>query len=91
MTIEDIVARCSTFSGYKLQYELKPDSLRIWDPKAVGRSQLVVVLGSGGFGLHETYGRLRHWAITRQEQDVMIAALTPAGRPSMADPFSVEC
>ncbi len=93
MTLDDIVARCSRFSGYELQFELKADCLRIWDPKALGRSQLAVVLAPGGNSLREAYGRLRHWAITLQEQDVMVRALSRKPEPrhggALEDPFEV--
>jgi len=77
MGIEDIVARCSKFSGWNLTYVVEGSKLSIWDPKDMGKSRLTVCLmwWEGSQVLHEVYGRLRHWAISPEEQMVMVELL----------------
>ena len=73
--VDAIVERCSRYSGWVLQWEIKGTCLDIWDPKDYGKSYLSVSLGVSGCGLYEVYGRLRHWAITVEEQSVLIRML----------------
>jgi hypothetical protein len=77
MTMDQIVARCSKFSGYNLTWKVEDKGhgkvLIIEDPAHAGPSTLALSLTPGY--LYEVYGRLRHWAITADEQKVMIAAL----------------
>jgi len=77
MTIDDICVRCSKFSGWNLTWETKGGVLSIFDPKDRGKSQLCVSIRIPGV-LHEVYGRLRHWAVTPEEQRVIAALLERA-------------
>ena len=71
--VDQIVARCSSFSGYNLQWEVANGVLRIEDPQEGGNSTLTLSLTFGD--LREVYGRLRHWAVTVEEQNVLIQLL----------------
>ena len=74
MTIDDIVARCSKFSGWKLEYRVEAGPvIRIFQdgtPDATCSFGLI----SGTSLLSEVYGRLSHWGIDLEEQ-VVIAQL----------------
>jgi hypothetical protein len=70
MTLNDIIKRCSKYSGWELRWEVKNGTLKIFDPKNVSNSLLSVYIDVHG-ALHEAHGRLRHWAITSDEIEVM--------------------
>ena len=79
MTIQDIAARCSKFSGWNLTFRLGKigslPALEFFDPNDnSGQSRLVVGIDAHGL-LSEVYGRLRHWGIDMEEQRVMRDAL----------------
>lgn len=75
--MDEIVKRCSKFSGYNLQWRVRNGEygkvLIIEDP---AKPDSTLVVSATSYGLHEVYGRLRHWAITNEEQEVMRKALT---------------
>jgi len=82
MNLEKIVERCSRFSGYNLVAEVKdpcPGSstktVEIFDPKDKGPSMLCLGVHSISGFLYEHYGRMRHWAITREEQNFLLGLL----------------
>jgi hypothetical protein len=80
MTLGTIVARCSSFSGYNLGYEIVGGSdpiIRIEDPAHVGESTCVFGLLTEHL-LSEIYGRKRHWGIDLEEQIVIAQALREA-------------
>ena len=87
MTIDDIVKRCATFSGYNLRYVIEGPTLLIndLDDKSIGhQSQLILQLHTsitGSVALLECYGRMSHWGITLQEQWVIRAALGDSDIP----------
>jgi len=93
MTLDDIAARCSKFSGWDLQWEIEGGAVHFWDPKDSGKSRLSVsLLFPDSPILHDRYGRLWHWAITREEQEVIARALGYKSVPTvlkMADPFTL--
>ena len=77
MTLQDICNRCSKFSGWNLVVTVEDGKIWFRDPAATGQSWLIVYLR--GSELAEAYGRMSHWAITRQEAEVMRRALVSAG------------
>jgi hypothetical protein len=92
--LDVLVARCSRFSGWALQWEMDGDVLHIFDPKDRGRSRLSVCRmfpeDPASFALRELYGRIRHWAITWEERLVMSEMLgyqPPKPVPLMVNPF----
>lgn len=98
MTLDDIVSRCSKFSGWSLTWEIEDGAedgaLHIFDPKDSGKSRLTVSLVFPDRALlRERYGRLRHWAITREEELVMAKALGYVEHPKvpvkMVDPTTL--
>lgn len=82
MTIQDIAARCSKFSGWNLTVKLCAPStgyhshrfqpmLEFFDPDdSSGQSRMVIGISPYNT-LTEVYGRMRHWAIDLEEQRVM--------------------
>lgn len=94
MTLDDIAARCSTFSGWKLRWEIKDGAVHFWDPKDSGKSRLSIsLLFPDSRILRERYGRMWHWAITCEEQEVIARALgyKPALTvPQLCDPFHLD-
>jgi hypothetical protein len=78
MTLQDICDRCSRFAGWKLTVRVKDGQIEFSDPDQTGQSWLFVRLSPSGFSLVEVYGRMKHWAITVEEQAVMKAVLTKA-------------
>ena len=78
MTLQDICNRCSKFSGWNLIVTVENGKIWFRDPDATGQSWLIVYLHPV-FGLTEAYGRIRHWAITREEIEVMRRELEPEG------------
>jgi hypothetical protein len=80
MTLQDVVDRCSRFSGYRLEYRFEESHgdrlLVIEDPSVGPHSSLVVKIHPAcDLVLYEVYGRLRHWGVTLDEEEVMRAAL----------------
>jgi hypothetical protein len=75
--MDALVARCSRYSGWDLSWRLvswTPESvcIRISDPKDP-RSICVFGLFPGSeYSVREVYGRTRHWAISFQEQTMMV-------------------
>lgn len=74
MTLNDIVARCSKFSGYNLVASINDGVLTIEDKAVGGASWLVLTLGPCDT-LREVYGRLRQWGINGREYEVLVGAL----------------
>ncbi len=79
MKIQDVVARCSRFSGFNLVYKITGGShptVEICEP---GRADSKCVFGLLTENLlSEIYGRKSHWGITIPEQFVIAAALRAA-------------
>ena len=79
--MDSVVARCSRFSGYNLSWRVEDRPygrvLVIEDPSKGGSSRLCVCEDG-----HESYGRCRHWAISRTELAIFMVAL---GKPSEID------
>ena len=70
--LNELVARCSKYSGFNLVATLENGpKLTIADPNNFHLSALVLTLGVGGLFVHEAYGRMHHWAITREEQEIL--------------------
>lgn len=80
MNMDDVVARCSKFSGYKLTWRIEKRKIGLWlliEEPGKPDSTLIVCPTTEGF-LHEVYARLRQWGITAEEQETMKAALRKA-------------
>jgi hypothetical protein len=94
MDLNTIAERCSRFSGWDLQWKIEGGRISFWDPKDSGKSRLSLCLMFPDSPiLRETYGRMWHWAITREEQAVIARALgyKPAPTvPQMCDPFNLD-
>ena len=77
MTLDDIVARCSRFSGFNLQWKMDDNQLIIWDPQdqTVGNQSRLVLAIDDLLLPREVYGRLRQWAISPAELEVMARKL----------------
>ena len=95
MTMDDIVVRCSTFSGWNLTWKVElvagVPCLMIEDPTN-RRSALTVMLRGcmdKHFGLREVHGRLGHYAITPEEERVMELVLATYGKPLPGGPAHV--
>jgi hypothetical protein len=89
MTIADITARCSKFSGWNLKAVLSGPAtnvkhvgnpaLEFFDPEdRTGQSRLMLHIDRHGL-LGEVYGRMAHWGITLEERQVLQEALLAAG------------
>jgi len=74
--MDDLVRRCSKFSGWDLRWEVQDGLLTIWDPKDWGKSALVVGRHSLSGGLTAYHGRPVHWGITPDEERVILARLS---------------
>ena len=72
-----LVERCSRFSGWNLTWRRRKGTIELFDPADWGKSAVVVC--ARGLVLYEAYGRLRHWGVTAQEQEMLLRALQPAG------------
>lgn len=81
MDIKDVIARCSRFSGLALVHREEVMGgvrcLTIGDPSHGSKYDLTLSVGVGGRHLREVYGRMRHWEITKEEQDVLLRFLSP--------------
>lgn len=81
MTLNDIAARCSKFSGFNLQVKVEAGAVKtvtFFDPEDTtlgSQSRLVLYAGIGGLSIRESYGRMSHWAITPEEQQVILQEL----------------
>ena len=81
MTLNDIAARCSKFSDFNLRVEVENADVKkvvFFDPRdtSIGsQSRLVLYAGPCGLGIREAYGRMHHWAITPEEEQVILREL----------------
>ena len=71
LSVDDVVARCSRYSGFNLRWKLVEDQLTIWDPRDYHNSVLIVTPYRFTGGVREVYGRLWQWAITPEESEVL--------------------
>jgi hypothetical protein len=90
MTIADITARCSKFSGWNLKFILDGPAtnvkhagfspvLEFFDPEdRTGQSRMMLHIDRHGL-LAEVYGRMAHWGITPEERQVMRNAILAGG------------
>jgi hypothetical protein len=99
--LQAIVARCSRFSGYRLESRFEQSRTGTWllvieDPAVVTRSTLVLARHLVPGLLREVYGRLRHWGITPKEEQVLLQALQaveespPPSPPVMMSPLHLD-
>jgi hypothetical protein len=76
--MDALVARCSRYSGFNLEWSMKGEVLTIEDKAKGGQSRLSVTPFLSGNALREVYGRLHHWAVTVEEQNLMLEAIKAA-------------
>jgi hypothetical protein len=94
MTLADIAARCSKFSGWNLKVILDGPAvnekhvgnhpvIEFFDPEdRTGQSRLMLHIDRHGL-LGEIYGRTAHWGITLEERQVLRDALLAAAAPAV--------
>ncbi len=79
MNLSDVVARCSKFSGWKLEARVEESRgtkvLVIEEPGKPGSKLAVYKSPISPLVLVEAYGRMRHWGITEEEKWVLLQAL----------------
>jgi hypothetical protein len=98
MDVKDVVARCCQRTGLKLKERIEVlggvRCLTIGDPSHGSKYDLTLSVGVGGRHLREVYGRMRHWGITREEQDVLLHFLSPtpvvAQEVPPPNPFDID-
>ena len=75
ISIDDIVVRCSKYSGFKLEWRIREGLLEIEEPGKPKSLLSLRLYHPEGHSLYEVYGRMRHWCISTREMLVLAAAL----------------
>ena len=81
MTIDEVVARCSKYSGFKLEWRIRKCVLEIEEPGKPQSCLALKLYHPESDVLYEVYGRMRHWGISLEEKTVLAAALREPPAP----------